>query len=320
MSSWLVLLIASLLPGSSSQGQPQPQIKVTVKVVNILATVRDKHGQIVSNLGQDDFVLEENRRPRTITYFTKETDLPLTLGLLVDTSESQEHVLGQERIASRRFLEDMLRENDQAFLMRFDREVDRANLTSSREHLANGLASLDGTRPGGTMLYEAVFLAFDETVKKQPGRKALIVLSDGVDHGSRQTLDDAIMAAQRADTVVYSIRFADDMSNPMRFSDAGGVRQRGALGLGGSQEPEQPLDGKQVLERISRETGGRLFEVSKRETIDQIFSTIEEELRNQYSLGYALGPGVARGYHRIHLATKQKDLTVQTRAGYYAER
>jgi VWFA-related protein len=347
----LVLLIALLLLGASSHGQQQP-INVTVKVVNVLATVRDKRGQIVSNLGKDDFVLEEDGRPQAITYFTKDTDLPLTLGLLVDTSESQRRVLDQERTASQSFLDDMLRQDkDQAFVIHFDREVELLQgLTSSREKLASALQLLDVSRPqfsqpsgnggggpnggygrgggqrpqfggAGTLLYDAVFLASDEVIKKQQGRKALIVLSDGVDHGSKESLDTAIETAQRADTVVYSILFGDDeQSDRNPFGGIGGPGMGGRGGGMGRFPQEQRPDGKKVLEQISRETGGRLFEVSKKQPINQIYATIEEELRNQYSLGYTPESGVPPGNHKIHLTTKQKDMTVQTRDGYYADR
>jgi VWFA-related protein len=154
-------------------------------------------------------------------------------------------------------------------------------------------------------------------MKKQQGRKALIVLSDGVDHGSKETLVDAIMTAQRADTVVYSILFADEQQYQSPFGGFGGPGM-GRHG-GGHRYPQQERpDGKKILERISKETGGRLFEVSKKQPIDEIYKTIEEDLRNQYSLGYTPGPDVAPGYHKIHLATKQKEMTVQTRDGYYS--
>ena len=343
-SSWLVLLIASLLPGGTSRGQQQqpPQINVTVKVVKVLATVRDKHGQIVSNLGKDDFVLEEDGRPQTITYFTRETDLPLTLGLLVDTSESQRRVLDQERTASHSFLDDMLREDkDLAFVIHFDKQVELLqDLTSSREKLASALQLIEPPRPqfgqpsgnggdggggyggrgGGTLLYDAVFLASDEVIKKQQGRKALIVLSDGVDHGSQETLESAIRSAQRADTVVYSILFADEQQNQNPFGFGGpGFGRRGGGGRFPQSQQERP-DGKKILERISKETGGRLFEVSNKHPIEEIYSTIAEELRNQYSLGYTPVSDVGFGYHKIHLTTNQKDMTVQTRDGYYADR
>jgi VWFA-related protein len=339
---WPALLIGSLLmPAGSLRAQQQPPISVQVKVVNVLATVRDKHGRIVSNLGKDDFELEEDGRPQTITYFTRETDLPLSLGLLVDTSESQRRVLDQERNASHSFIDDMLREDkDKAFVIHFDREVELLqDLTSSRQKLESALDLLGapqlvrngggngggsgGSRQqydgGGTLLYDAVYLASDEVMKKQQGRKALIVLSDGVDRGSKETLVDAIMTAQRADTVVYSILFAAEQQYQSPFGGFGGPGM-GRHGGGHRYPQEERSDGKKILERISKETGGRLFEVSKKQPIDQIYASIAEELRNQYSLGYTPGPDVAPGYHKIHLATKQKDMTVQARDGYYSDR
>jgi VWFA-related protein len=320
------------------RGQQQPKIAVEVKVVNVLATVRDKHGKIVSNMGKDDFVLEEDGHPQTIAYFSKETDLPLTLGLLVDTSESQRRVLDQERTASQSFLDDMVRvDKDKAFVIHFDREVELLqDLTSSRQKLESALRLLDpspssqqsgGSRPhfggGGTLLYDAVYLASDEVIKKQQGRKALIVLSDGVDHGSKETLVSAIETAQRADTVVYSILFADkepfQNRSPFGFGGPGMGRHGGGQGRYPQQQQERP-DGKKILERISKETGGRLFEVSKKEPIEEIYKTIAEELRNQYSIGYTPASDVGPGYHKIVLTTKQKDMIVQARDGYYAER
>ncbi len=346
-----LLVIVLLLPAGSVRSQQQPSINVEVKVVNVLATVRDKHGQIVSNLGKDDFALEEDGRPQTIAYFTRETDLPLSLGLLVDTSGSQRRVLGQERDASRSFIDDMLRvDKDKAFVIHFDYQVELLqDLTSSRQKLESALDLVDspelvrngggnggasgggngGSRQqyggGGTLLYDAVYLASDEVIKKQEGRKALIVLSDGVDHGSKETLVDAIMTAQRADTIVYSILFADEQpfQNPFGGFGGPGMGRHGGWGGGGGGHrypQEDRTDGKKILDRISKETGGRLFEVSKKQTIDQIYASIAEELRNQYSLGYSPGPDVTSGYHKIHLTTKQKDMTVQTRDGYYLDR
>lgn len=322
--------------------QEQPKISVEVKVVNILATVRDKKGKIISNLTKDDFDLQEDGRPQAITYFSRETDLPLTLGLLVDTSGSQTRVLGQERDASNSFLDQMMREKDMAFLIHFDREVELLqDLTSSHQKLQSALALLDepkfsnsggnsggGRRGsyggGGTLLYDAVYLASNEVMKKQHGRKALIVLSDGVDSGSKESLSSAIESAQRADTVIYSILFADEESQqrPGGFGGMGGMGRHGGMGgggRGGSGYPrEERPDGKKILDRISKETGGRLFEVSKKQPIDDIYSQIEEELRNQYSLGYTPAADSGGGYHKILLTTKQKDQIVQTRDGYYA--
>ena len=338
----VALFLGLLLPWGRLHGQQQPNIAVEVKVVNIFATVHDKKGQIASNLGKDDFMVEEDGRPQTITYFSKDNDLPLTLGLLVDTSLSQQRVLDQERTASHSFLDDMLRQDkDKAFVIHFDREVELLqDLTASRDKLEHALQLLDtpeynqqgggsrggGRHPqfagGGTLLYDAVYLASDQVIKKQAGRKALIVLSDGVDHGSKETLASAIETAQRADTVVYSILFTDDQEPRDRIPfSIGGLGGPGMGRHGGGQRrypQEDRPDGKKVLERISQETGGRLFEVSKKEPIDKIFDSIAEDLRNQYSIGYTPPADDGSGYHKIHLAAKQKYLIVQARDGYYA--
>jgi VWFA-related protein len=329
------------------QTQPATTLSVQVKVVNILATVRDKHSKLVDNLTKDDFTLTEDGRPQTLHYFTRETDLPLTLGLLVDTSMSQRRVLDQERSASHTFLDQMVRvQKDRAFIIHFDREVELLqDLTSSHEKLEAALGSL--TTPqfmrssndpadqgsdtgggsgrhhmgGGTLLYDAVYLASDALMKKQQGRKALIVLSDGVDRGSKESLEIAVATAQRADTAVYSILYKDDQGYGWHRGGFGvGGPMGGGMGRPG-RFPEQPRpDGKKILARISNETGGRLFEVSKKQSVDQIYSLIEEELRNQYSLGYTPERGGAPegGYHKIQLTTKQKGLVVQCRDGYYA--
>jgi VWFA-related protein len=315
---------------------PQEKIAVEVKVVNVLATVRDKHGKTISNLTKDDFALSEDGKPQTITYFTRETDLPLRLGLLVDTSLSQRRVLEEERTASYSFLDHLLRvDKDLAFVIHFDREVELLQeFTPSRPKLQAALQLLQTPqsdrgyggggggrgqhqRGAGTLLYDAVYLASNELMSKQQGRKALIILSDGVDHGSKETLVTAIEVAQRADTVVYSILFKDDegYGNRGGWSGAGGPMGGGRRGGRGPQQ-ERP-DGKKILEQISKETGGRLFEVSKKETVEKIYSEIEEELRNQYSLGYPLDKAAGAGYHRLQVTTKQKDLIVQARDGYY---
>jgi VWFA-related protein len=312
-----------------------------VKVVSVLATVRNKQGQIVQNLNKDGFTLEENGRPQTIRYFSKETDLPLTLGLLIDTSMSQRRVLGQERTASNRFLDQVLREDkDMAFVIHFDREVELLqDLTSSRKRLETALTGLEtpqapqrrgggggypgsrgGRRGGGTMLYDAVLLASDELMKKQHGRKALIILSDGVDTGSKTDLTSAIASAQRADTLVYSILFADEEAYGRGGGFGGGGRGMGRRGrYPGGGYPQQRPDGKKILQQISKETGGGFFEVSKKQPIEQIYSRLEEELRNQYSLGYTPDKADA-GFRKISVAVKQKGLIVQARDGYYAER
>ena len=359
-SAALLLLAAAPLP-SQQQG---PTISVNVKLVTMFATVRDKHGALVRNLTKDDFALQQDGHPQTITYFAPDSDLPLTLGLLVDTSMSQRRLLDQERDASHAFLDHMLREDkDKAFVIHFDREVELLqDLTSSRQKLEASLDQLgrpqfsqtggggsSGSDPdststsggggggggggrgyggGGTLLYDAVFLASDELMKKQQGRKALIVLTDGVDRGSKETLRDAIETAERADTLVYSILFADHEGYGNGGGYGGGHMGGGGMGGGGMgggghrrYPQESRPDGKKILQQLSKETGGRFFEVTKKETIDQIYSEIDEELRNQYALGYTPDKNdAAVGYHKIQLTTKQKDATVQTREGFYVDR
>jgi len=327
------------------ENQEKPKVAVEVRVVNVLTTVRDKHDTVVFTLGKDDFVLEQDGHEQAITYFSKESNLPLTLGLLVDTSLSQRSVLGEERTASYAFLDHLLRaDSDRAFLIHFDREVELLqDLTNSRDKLDHGLALLStpewsssdsgsrgsggggggggrgsgrGRGGAGTLLYDAVYLASTDMLKKQSGRKAVVVLSDGVDRGSKETLKGAIEAAQRADTMVYSILFQAEQNYAGR--PYGG---RGGMGGPGRRYPqEERPDGKKILKQISAETGGRLFEVTKKQTIDQIYAEIGLELRSQYNLGYTpAGADAALGYHKLAVKTKPKDMTVQARAGYYAE-
>jgi VWFA-related protein len=346
-------------PQQPAQSQPelkrpqegQPKIAVEVKTVSVLATVRDKHGKIISNLTKDDFQLDEDGRPQTINYFAHESDLPLRLGLLVDTSLSQRKVLDQERSASYSFLDKLLRQDkDLAFVIHFDREVELLqDFTPSRPQLQAALQKLStpqfdggggsnggggasgngggggrsrGSHGGGTLLYDAIFLGSDELMSKQQGRKALIILSDGVDHGSRETMAEAIATAQRADTIIYSILFAveeENYSRPGGFGMGGhGGGMGGGRGGGRYPQQEQRPDGKKILEQISKETGGRMFKVTKKETVDAIYAEIEEDLRNQYSLAYTPDKGNTVGYHKIHLVVgKQKDLVIQARDGYY---
>jgi VWFA-related protein len=343
---WILIPAAFLLLGDTplqSQQQGPPPITVEAKMVSMLAAVRDKHGHLVNNLNKDDFVVEQDGHPQTITYFAQESNLPLTLGLLVDTSMSQRRVLDQERSASHAFLDHVLREDkDKAFVIHFDYQVELLqDLTSSRQKLEAALDELGepefaqtggssssggghggyGRGGGGTLLYDAVYLASNELMKKQQGRKALIILSDGVDHGSKESLQNSIETAQRADTLVYSILFADKEG----YGNGGGYGGGRGGGMGGGGHHRYPQesrpDGKKILEQISRETGGRFFEVSKKQTIDEIYSALDEELRNQYGLGYVPDKAdVSPGYHKIHVTVKEKDLIVQTREGYYAER
>lgn len=310
-----------------------------VSVVNVFATVRDKKGVIVRDLGKDDFTIEEDGHPQTIRYFAKESDLPLTLGLLVDTSGSMRRVIEQERSASYKFLDQVLREDkDHAFLIHFDAEVELLqDLTTSRKQLQSSLNQLDVAAPrqlnrrgqgnpgqsrprGGTSLYDAVLLASDEIMKKQTGRKAFIVLSDGVDTSSRVTLTEAITAAQKANTLAYAVLFVDEQGfgQPMGGYGGRGMGRRGG-GMGRPPMQNRP-DGKKVMERLAKETGGGFFEGSKKQSVDDIYREIQAELRNQYSLGYTADKSGGPGYRKIQVATKQKGLIVQARDGYYADR
>ena len=336
-----------------SQQTQTPTFSSGVKVVNVLATVRDKKGQIVSNLTKDDFKLEQDGHPQIIHYFAKDTDLPLTLGLLVDTSMSQRRLIDQERIASYGFLNDLMRvDKDKAFIIHFDWDIELLqDLTTSHQKLEAALDKLDtpqfdqasggsgGHRGGGgTTLYDAIFLASDELMRKQEGRKALILLTDGVDIGSKVSLDRAIETAQKANTLVYSILYADPDAYGHQGFGGPGMGRHGGMGgggmgrypggggypggsSGGGYPQQQPhADGKKVLQRISKETGGRFFEVSKKQPINEIYTQIEEELRNQYNLGFTPAKADATpGYHSITLSTTNKDFIVQTREGYYAE-
>src|ERR1700722_11710324 len=355
---FLLAFVATLLyfGGAPLRSQQQaPPISVDVKMVSMLASVRDKHGQLISSLTKDDFTVEQDGHPQTITYFAKESDLPLTLGLLVDTSMSQRRVLDQERAASHDFLDQVLREDkDKAFVIHFDYQVELLHdLTSSRKKLDASLEELGapefsqangnggsggggnggsgggrgspGRGGGGTLLYDSIYLASDGIMKKQQGRKAIIVLTDGVDRGSKESLLDAIPTAQRADTLVYSILFADKegYGNGGGYGGGhGGGMGGGGMGGGHHRYPEESRpDGKKVLEQLSKETGGRFFEVTKKQPIDEIYTAINQELRNQYALGYVPEKADATaGYHKLHVAVKQKDASVQTREGYYADR
>ena len=296
------------------RAQDEVTFSTDVKVVNVLATVRDKQGKIIRDLAEPDFSVLENGRPQTVRYFSRESDLPLTLGLLVDTSMSQQRVLDAERVASFRFLDQVLRETkDHVFLLQFDMAIMmRQPLTSSHKDLSAALELVDTpTRDdlqhqygGGTLLYDAIIKASRDVMKAQSGRKALIVLTDGVDTGSEASLADAIEAAQLADTLIYSIEFSDATfySGPL------------LAGIGGP-------NGRAVLQRLSRETGGSFFSVSKKQSIEQIFAELEEELRTQYSLGYVSDvPVRISEFRKIQVAVDKKGLTVQARNRYWARR
>ncbi len=295
--------VFAALAQQTQKAPPSPKISVEVKLVLISATVRDRYGKNVPTLNKDDFVLHVDGHLRAINDVIPQSDVPLTLGLLVQTNlgPNQRYALHNVSDASDGFLDHMLRgDKDKAFVVRFGREVEVLQaLTSSRPKLHAALQLMQTTEPSsggrvrGTLLYDAVCLASNQAMKTQQGHKALFILSDGIDRGSKETLEDAVEAAQRADTSVYSILLTENWPGP---------------------------SGKKILERISTETGGRMFKISHQLTVAQIYAQAEEELRNQYLLGYTpTAQDTSAGYHKIHLTMKKKGLTVQARDGYYSD-
>ena len=340
-------------PAAQSPAGPVTTMSVDVNVVTLPVTVRDKKGKIVRDLTKDDFDLEEDGKPQAIRYFSQETNLPLTVGLLVDTSMSERDNMDRERSASRSFLDQMItRPADRAFVIHFDREVELLqDLTSDHAKLEKAVGLIDTqpaventpssdqgsgqprTRRGaGTLLYDAIFLACDEIAKKQKGRKAIVVLTDGEDRGSQETLNSAIESAQKAETVVYTIYIGGHEDHD--YGNNPGMGRHGGMGggypgggypgggyPGGSRYPRQQEnhpDGKKILQQIAQQTGGRFFEAKKKESVDDDYAQIAEELRTQFMLGYTPPKDQTTGYHSIHLTAKKKDLLVQTREGYYS--
>jgi VWFA-related protein len=320
LCSGILLLSAAFSPAGApaalAQQTPPPEgtFAIDVNVVNVFVAVRDKSGRLVKDLAKEDFTLREDGRKQTIRYFSRETGLPLTIGLIVDTTPSETNMLDEEKRASLAFLEKMLRPSqDRAFLIQFGYKVEMlAALTSSRETLARALDSLGphqlepAAGPGGsgfmplmTVLADSIYLASEGVMKKQSGRKAFIILGDGFHLGDRA--EKAIAAAQRADTLIYTIGIFDTAFAP------GG-------GFGLPMDTHQWADN---LKMLSQRTGGAYFEASRKQTLDRIYGQIEEELRSQYSLGYTPDSKARRGYRRIKIAVRPHGMTVRGREGYY---
>lgn len=300
-----ILLAAAVLTATAQQG---PTISTRTNLVSLFATVHDPDGRVVKDLTAGDFVLLEDGKPQQIVYFSQESDLPLTIGLLVDTSRSQTGVLEQERTASYKFLDQVLREGtDRAFVAHFDIRVGiLQDPTSSRDALQMALARLKIPNRDSTLIFTAIKECSEDPMYDLRGRKAFILLSDGVAYKEDTSITEAIEYAQRADTIIYPIRFADaeNFSRPVI----------GAILAIASQH------GKQGLHRMANETGGSYFEVTASQSIEDIYAEIEEDLRNQYSIAYT--PGRARPdgkYHKIKLTAKDRRFTAITRAGYYAK-
>lgn len=294
-------------------------LKVNVDVVQFFFNVKDKKGGFVGNLPKDDFQLLEDNKPQTIKYFSADSNLPLTLGILIDSSASQERVLGMEQEVGGAFLQQILREKDMAFVIDFNIRVSLLqDFTSNARRLKAALnsvridsggqavvSSLPGQGggpvptigdPKGTLLYDAVVLASHDEMGQQVDRKAMILLTDGEDQGSQYKLRDAIEAAQKADTIVYVLLCAD----------------RGFYGFSG-------YSGDSAMKKMTQETGGRLIEVgNKPEKLKAAFDQISQELRSQYYIGYVpTNTNKDGGFRRVEIKTKE-GYKIQARSGYYA--
>ena len=293
-----------------------PVIRVDVELVNVFFSVRDKSGRFLSSLTKEDFTVLEDGKAQEIRYFTHETDLPLTIGLLVDVSKSQEALIEVEREAAYQFFSRVLRQKDMAFLISFGVESELLqDFTNSPALLRKALGELRlnagvsvagpivnpgpiPTQPRGTVLYEAVFLAADEKLRGEVGRKAIIVITDGNDYGSRIKIEKAIEAAQRSDAIIYSILYEDPRYTSPMYGGFSGTGQ---------------------LRRMAEETGGRMFRVDRGHPLQEAFDQIQQEMRSQYALAYA-SSNRARdgGFRKLEIKPKLKDARVQARRGYYA--
>ncbi len=309
---------------SSSDAQSQDQsvetLKVNVEVVQLFFNVKDKHGALIPSLTKDNFDLFEDGQPQTVKYFKAESDLPLTLGILIDASGSQMRVLDMEKEVGGSFLENTLRAKDEAFVISFDVDInllqDFTSSVSRLKHALNeakintggvgcsagpigpqGPIPCSSTGPRGTALYDAVYLASHDEFAHEVGRKAMILLTDGEDQGSRLKIKDAIEAAQKADAICYVLLIAD----------------RGFYGFGG-------YHGDAEMKKLTQETGGRVIEVgNKIEKLRQAFDQISQELRSQYNAGYVPTNTARDGsFRKVEIKPKQGDYKIQARSGYYA--
>lgn len=309
IASLSVGLVYAASPKPASPKAPAPaaapaQIKVQVNLVNLFATVRDKHKAIVPNLTKDDFQVFEDGQPQEITNFSVDTDLPITLGLLIDTSGSEESMLYAEKDAAERFLGRVMRKSDLAMVISFDLDIDlladftedvgRLNRAINRAQI-NAPSGTNGPIPqssnGGTDFYDAVYLAAHDKLADEAGRRAIIVLTDAEDTGSKLSVEEAIEAAQRTDSVVHILLVAAD---------------------GGDQG---------VARKMTDETGGRMIVVRSERNLEQAFDEISEELRSQYVIGYQPTNTKRDGaYRKIKVEMKNKDYSAVARKGYYAPR
>jgi VWFA-related protein len=302
----------------ADENNPAETLKVNVNVVQLFFNVKDKKGGLIPNLPKDSFEVLEDNKPQTVKYFSADSNLPLTLGILIDSSASQERVLGMEQEVGGAFLNQILREKDMAFVMDFNVGVSLLqDFTGNVRKLKNALNSVKintggqvGGIPGmgggpvptagvpkGTLLYDAVYLASHDQMAQQVDRKAVILLTDGEDQGSQYKVKDAIEAAQKADTIVYVLLCAD----------------RGFYGFGG-------YSGDSEMKKMTTETGGRVIEVgNKPEKLKAAFNQISDELRSQYNIGYVPINNVKDGgFRRVQIKNKTGEYKIQARSGYYA--
>lgn len=297
-------------PARAQEPEPQRPIRVETQLVSLFVTVRDNKKRIVPDLTQDDFRVKEDGKEQEIEFFSRETALPITLGLLVDTSISQDAVLLAEQEAATRFLRRVLRKGDLTFVMSFDVNVDLLHdLTQSTDRLEAAIrrtrinaplpdGPLQRSGPIGTKLYDAIWLACREKLRHEVGRKALVVLTDGVDAGSQMSLDDALEIAQRTDTVIHVIG----------ISDPGFYRGYGR-------------GGESVARELAEETGGRAIFVRSEKKLEEAFDQISEELRTQYTLGYYPTNRTRDGkFRRIKIEVQRRGMKILARKGYYATR
>src|ERR1041385_8303474 len=282
----------------------QDTLKVAVDLVNVQFSVTDRRGRFVPGLTAQDFKVEENGRRQDIRNFARENELPLTLALLVDTSPSVAPVLEEEKTTAGAFLESILRDKDLALVIGFDRSVELVqDYTDNLRLLKRSIDELE--TGGGTSIYDAVYLASEEKLKDEAGRKAIILISDGEDTTSKVKLTEALIAAHKSNAVIYAI----SNSPGGGFFSSGGIsvgRRGGDLG---------------TLKKFSEETGGSTFVINNEHGFKKIFDQIAEELRSQYSLGYmSLNTARDGKYRQIKITARESGYTVKARRGYYAPR
>ncbi|MGC1361166.1 MAG: VWA domain-containing protein [Silvibacterium sp.] len=316
---------ASQFPDTPQQDtKPETTFKVNVNLVSLYFSVRDKHNGLIPTLSKSDCNIFEDKQPQTIKNFSAETDLPLTLGILLDTSGSQTNVLPLEQQSGGNFLHQIMREKDEAFVVTFDvdvdlaqdftnnvneltRALDKAEINTAGGNGAGGIPGIgqgpiptQGT-PKGTLLYDAVAQASKDKLSMETGRKALILLTDGEDEGSVTKPDQAIEAAQKANAIIYVILIAD---RPFYG------HYMGSLGYSGDMQ----------MRKLADATGGRVIDVGNNgKKLEDAFDQIQQELRTQYLASYTSTNTKLDGtYRKVDVTCKGDGLKVQARKGYYA--